>query len=315
MKPVTPILLIAYIVLPVWSQAVNTPVPPTVIGPGDVLTISALNAEEISKQWRVNASGELSLPMVGTVNAAGRTIDSLEQELAQRLGRYLHKPHVSVFLAESHSHPVAVRGAVAKPGILQLPGPSPLHAVLMLAGGVLPSAGDVVTVTRAVRDGILSLPKSRTSSDGLSMVVDLRLEDVTSGVGPDANILIEDNDLIAVSEGKRRRLVHVSGEVARPGSIELVRQQTVSLSEVIALAGGLTKGASSGKCMLRHINADGVETAFTFVDVRRILSGKVKDIELSDGDILIVPSSNVKNFLQGITQSAVSTSIWVLATL
>ncbi len=305
---------IVFLATVAWCQKTPPPGQP-VIGPGDVLSITALNADEISKQWRVSGGGDLNLPMIGTVKASGRTLDSLEKEIASRLNRYLYAPHVSVHLAESISHPVIVSGAVSRQGVLQIPGPSPLHTVVMLAGGPTNNAGAVVTVTRKLAAGTLGHHLARASEDGQFSVVELSLVDVLSGVGADANLLIQGNDLVSVAEGKRTRMVHVSGEVVRPGGIELVHQETVSLTKAIAIAGGLGHNASAGKCILRHIDQSGAETAFTFVDVKRILSGKSKDIELSDGDILIVPSSQMRNYLQTISQSAASTGIWVLARL
>src|SRR5438270_587462 len=107
-----------------------------VIGPDDTVTIMALNVEEISKPWHIGPSGELNLPMVGRVKAAGMTAQQLEGEISGRLKQYVRDPQVTVFVSEFKSHPVTVSGAVEKPGVLQVYRPTPLFAVLALAGGV-----------------------------------------------------------------------------------------------------------------------------------------------------------------------------------
>src|SRR5579862_2453753 len=109
--------------------------PGTVIGPDDGVTIVALGAEDISKTWRVSSTGELTLPMVGKVQAAGKTTEQLEQELTSRLGHYIREPEVTVYISEFRSETVTVEGAVDKPGRIQTEGQKTLLDVLMMAGG------------------------------------------------------------------------------------------------------------------------------------------------------------------------------------
>jgi len=106
-----------------------------VIGVDDVVTIAALNSDEISKAWRVAASGDLTLPILGRVRAAGLTEAQLEQELTIRLKEFVRVPQVTVFISEFHGHPATVSGAVEKPGVVQLKGSTTLFEALVLAGG------------------------------------------------------------------------------------------------------------------------------------------------------------------------------------
>ena len=142
-----------------------------VIGPDDTVTIMALNVEEISKAWRVGPSGDLNLPMVGRLTAAGMTAEQLEKAIAVRLKDYVHDPEVTVFVSDFKSHPVTVSGAVERPGILQLEKPTPLFAVLAQAGGVK-EPGATITLSRAVENGPISEPGARTSKDGKFSVVE-----------------------------------------------------------------------------------------------------------------------------------------------
>ena len=68
--------------------------------------------EEISKAWRIGASGDLNLPLVGRVKAAGLTAEELETEISARLKEYVRNPQVTVFVSDFKSHPVTVSGAV-----------------------------------------------------------------------------------------------------------------------------------------------------------------------------------------------------------
>lgn len=104
--------------------------------PGDVLTIDVFQAEQLSRTVQIDSRGALSLPLIGSVTAAGKGIRSLELELEQLYGaRYLQNPEVSIFLKESSGQRVTVDGEVAKAGLYPVsPGTTLLDAIA-LAGG------------------------------------------------------------------------------------------------------------------------------------------------------------------------------------
>lgn len=284
-----------------------------VIGPTDTVAISVLGAEELSKEWRVGSTGDVTLPLIGRVPAAGLTVEQFERDLHQRLLKYYHQPQVSVWISEFRSQPVTVVGPVEKPGTYQLKGPRSLFDVLIMAGGPKETAGETVTLSRPVEHGDIDFPDARPDVTGKFYTVELPLEDVMEGRGGGAAIDVQPYDVVAVSEHKPPRLVHIAGEVTRPGAVELVSQETVSLLKVLAVAGGLTRTASPGRTMIVHLNEQGVQTSTAFVDLRKVLSGKAKDLELTAGDVIFVPTNNVMTYLQAASVSAVSTGILVLA--
>jgi polysaccharide export outer membrane protein len=289
--------------------------PGSVIGNDDIVTIEALNVEEISKPWRVGNSGDLSLPLVGRLHAAGMTLEQLEQELTTRLKQFVRNPVVTVFISEFRGHPATVSGAVEKPGVVQLQGPTSLFEVLVQAGGPK-EPGPTVTLTRSRDYGAIPHPDARTSADGLYSVVELPLKDVLQKDSPGANISVLAYDVVTVSKDEKlRRLVFVAGEVNRPGAIELVTQSKVSFSQALAMAGGLTRLASPGKTLLRHIDKNGLETASSRVDAKKILEGRDQDLALRDGDVVIVPSSHLAIYLEAMTSTAISSSVLILGRL
>ena len=286
-----------------------------VIGTDDVITIEALNVEEISKAWKVGGGGDLSLPIVGRVHAAGMTAGQLEEELSTRLKQFVRNPQVTVFISEFHGHPATVSGAVEKPGVVQLQGPTSLFEVLVAAGGTK-EAGPTVTLTRGRESGTIPNPNARTTVDGAYSVIELPLKQVLQKDSPEANLAVVAGDVVMVSKDQKlRRMVYVAGEVNRPGAIELVTQSKVSFSQALAMAGGLTHVASPGKTILRHIDKEGLETTSVRVDAKRILSGQQKDMALEDGDIVIVPSSRVAIYLETMTSSAISSSMLLIGRL
>jgi len=286
----------------------------TWIGPEDTVTVFALNAEEISKPWRVSAAGELNLPIVGRIQAAGMTVEELEQTITARLEPYMHRPQVTAYVSEKRSHPVTVTGAVEKPGIVQMRGPMPLFDVLVLAGSPK-EAGPVLTLTRHKEQGLIPYPGAAWNAEKTSSSVRLDVRQVMSGHGRQAELIVLANDQISIEPGKMEKLVYISGEVTRPGAIELATQSRVSITKVVAMAGGLTRTASAKKTMIRRVNAQGIETAISFIDLNKILSGKARDIEVGEGDIVIVPSNQFRSYLQSAGTSALTTGIWILGTL
>jgi len=302
-------LAAAAILLPAAAQGDVS--RPRMIGPNDTISVSVLGADDFNKNWRVDADGQLNLPLIGTVEAAGKTVPQLQSELATRLRKFYNDPQVTVYIAESRSQPVTIAGAVDKPGVYQIEDLRELCQVLLLAGGPK-EAGPTVTVSRAEVNGVIAYPGVRI--DGSNQVVELPLKDVLAGHGPAAEFKIMAHDIISVSSMvKDQKLVQVAGEVNRPGAIELVDHDSITLVQALAMAGGLSRAAAGGKARIVHIDAQG-NTTFKSVDAGKALSGHShdSDIPLHAGDLVVVPSSNVLTWVQAASLSAVSTGVLLL---
>jgi protein involved in polysaccharide export with SLBB domain len=311
----------AWIAIAVHAQESTDPTRKreALVGPEDTVNIVALNCEEISKAWRVGVTGDLHLPLIGKVHAAGLTVEELEGELTAKLKRYVKQPEVVVYVSELRSHPVTVTGAVQKPGIVQLDGSETLFQAIVGAGGPTKEAGASVTVKRSMENGPLDGPTVRSDKDGTYTFVDLPLDAVIDGRGAAAELRLKADDIVSVPVRQVQRLVHVTGDVGKPGSVELLTQNVVSLIKLVALAGGPNRTAALGKTVIIHINEQGVQTSVARVDLKKILNGSVKDLELTNGDIVIVPSSQLKSYAQAASVQAVTSGVYsamfVLATL
>lgn len=107
------------------------------IGPLDRLGVTVFGERDLSTdQAQVDATGNLSLPLVGSVRADGKTTAALETELRQRLARYLVNPRVSVLVLSSVSQRVIVQGDVNEAGVYPIQGHATLMEVLAYAKGV-----------------------------------------------------------------------------------------------------------------------------------------------------------------------------------
>lgn len=111
------------------------------IGSQDLLEISVYGLPELSRTVRVNAGGQISLPLVGSFAAGGKTVVELEQAVAAKLQEsFLQDPQVSVFVKEAASQRVTVEGAVRKPGIYPMVGDTTLLQAIAVAEGLDPLA-------------------------------------------------------------------------------------------------------------------------------------------------------------------------------
>src|SRR6185312_11872985 len=111
------------------------------IGPLDLLEVSVFRVPELSKTVKVTASGEIEMPLIGTVHAGGKTVAELETEIKTKLeAKYLQSAQVSVFVKEANSQQVTVDGAVTKPGLVVLNGQTTLLQTIAMSGGLAKGA-------------------------------------------------------------------------------------------------------------------------------------------------------------------------------
>src|SRR5438876_2021180 len=105
-----------------------------ILASGDVVKLTFSSAPELNQSQKVRVDGKLSLPLVGEVDAAGKTIGQLQSELIQLYKSQLKTPEVTVSLEASVTS-VTVSGAVHKPGKLAFERPTTVIQAIMEAGG------------------------------------------------------------------------------------------------------------------------------------------------------------------------------------
>lgn len=244
-----------------------------VIGAGDLLQIEVFELEELSKTVRVSGDGSITYPMVGTVAVGGLTKADVEKKLGDLLeSKFVRNPQVTVFLKEMQASKVSVVGAVHDPGGFGLIGDKTVLDALGMAGGVTREAGTRAFLIRAGSDAPTLIDMTRLLEAG-DMSQNAR---VTAG------------DVIYVPRAKTYR-VFVYGQVEKPGAFEIQEGERVTILQAVAMAGGLARRASAGKTKVVHAK-DG-ERKMVKVDLNGIIDGKDPDMELAEGDIVVVPKS------------------------
>lgn len=293
------------------------------IGFDDVLDVNVFEAQELNREVRVSSAGEISLPLLDSVHVAGLTPRELELVLEELLRRtYMKDPHVSVFVREMQSHPVSVLGAVRRPGVFQVRGSKTLLEILSLAEGLADDAGEKIIIMRgaglqnnAGHDAqMASFEKGNANDENATApdpgknalpsenTVQVNLKDLLDSSDVHQNPIVNPGDIVKVL---RAGIVYVVGEVQRPGGFVMKSNEKVSVLQVIALGGGLTRTASKAGARIIHTNEQSGKREPTPIDLAKILSGKAPDPMLEARDIVFVPNSAAKTtFSRGVDAAA-----------
>ena len=123
------------------------------IGADDTLDINVFQIAELTRTVRVDSSGKVLLPLLGSVQASGRTPDELSVDIATALKKsYMKDPQVTVAVKDAQSQRVTVDGAVVQPGVYPLTGRTTLLQAVSLAKGPDPRLANIrhVAIFRTV---------------------------------------------------------------------------------------------------------------------------------------------------------------------
>jgi len=247
------------------------------IGPKDLLEISVFGLDDLNTTVRVSEEGKITLPLLGEVKVQGLTKTEVEKELARLLEKkYLQNPQVTVFIKEYQSKRVSILGAVQNPGPYELLGRQTLLQIISEAGGMTEDAGETIIIIRQLADG--SSKTLRIPAEELIVKGDAKL-----------NIVLQPGDIINIPVDKIVH-VYVFGQVRNPGALAVKRSHIPTLLQAIAQAGGFGERASKGGVLIKRINKEGQEIQIK-VNVKDIIKGKKKDIQLQENDVVFVPET------------------------
>ncbi len=299
------------------------------LGPGDVVEISVPAIDELKESTaRIHGDGQVSLPYLGAMKAAGLTEEQLKAEIVKHLDTYLYHPQVTIFAKQYRSRLVAVTGSVYKPGLYDLSsGSDTLFDMLNLAGGLRDDAAPRVLLlpsewqspaecTQAF--ATLGVKKSQMNG-GPAAAICARVENATtaqSGSSRAWTEVRENNPPLDVNfveidlskPGNERYLnmparpgdilvvppvgeVLVDGWVDKPGHYKITPGLTV-LGAVTA-AGGTTFAAQGSAVKVIRSTKKG-EKQLLLADLRKIADGEEPDIEVRENDVVYVNYSSLK---------------------
>src|SRR5580693_6207950 len=256
------------------------------IGAGDLVEMSVFDTPELSGKLRVSNTGNVILPLVGTLHLQGLTAGEAQTLIRQKFiaGGFLKDPQVTVFISEYATQGVSVVGEVHKPGNYPAFGTHRLLDYLSLAEGLTPMAGTAIVITH---NGRPDQPQRVKMTAG-------------AAPQPDNNPEILPGDTIFV---EKTGLVYVVGDVVRPGGFPMDHDEQLSILQAVALAQGVNYTAAKGSVRLIRTTPTGRQEIP--INLKKIFASKAADIAMQDNDILFVPSSTARGALKAVVATAV----------
>jgi len=287
-----------------------------VVAKDDLLDIYVVGVQELSREYRVNADGLITLPMVQhPVMAAGLSLEELAKAIRKELldGAILTDPDVVVTVKSSTLNSVVLSGAVKKPGIYPIYGHTMLLELLTQAEGLRDDAGSIAIITRGDR-ALIGRSQDAAQAEGDTAHAGSRMVEVDVWrlwQNGDASLDLElyPGDRVLVQHAG---IVYVMGAVNRAGGFVLSNdQEKMTVLKAVALAGSLTRDAKPSKAVIMR---NAMQTAGggkeVPIDLKLILSKHAPDELLLASDILYVPESGAKRTLHSVIDAAVYTTLW-----
>ncbi len=286
MKAVTTAIALLSACAAAWGQVTISPMnskmidasrdnlPEQQLGVDDLVAVSVYDAPELTRTVRVEADGTIHLPLLENgIKASGLYPGELESAIVAELAseQILVNPVVKVTVAEYHSRPVSVMGAVKQPLTFQAIGAVTLLDALAKAGGLNDVAGSEILVTR---DGAVS----RVS-----------VKQLLNDADPAVNYVLHGGEQIRVPEAGK---IYVVGNVKKSGAFLVRDGSENSVLKLVALAEGLAPYAYKTAFIYRP--EAGGERQEISVPLGKIMERKAEDVPLEVGDILYVPDNKGK---------------------
>jgi len=273
MKEAIGLLSILIIVLLAPLAAVAQTPPPVqaekdyIIGPEDVLEIQVWGNKDLNQMVFVRPDGRTSLPLVGEIGVAGKSVQQLQDHLTNVYEKTVRGAVVTVIVKEIKSRPVYFIGGFGRPGVMQLTRELTLLQAISINGGVLPSAD--------AEKGFLLRADKRIPIDFNRLV---QRGDLSQ------NPKLEPGDSVVVPLADA---VYVNGEVKAPGAVKYTGDLTVL--KALTQVGGLTPLAAAGRVDILRGNVEKKERIRVDVDKMMRSPDEYQDLRLQPNDIIFVP--------------------------
>ncbi len=257
--------------------------PAQAVGPNDLIAVSVYDAPELSRTIRIGTDGMIRLPMLKQlIKAEGLFPADLETAIAQALRdeQILVDPFVTVTIAEYHSRPISVSGAVRMPLVFQAEGPISLLDAIARAQGLAENAGPEVLVSR-----------SQPGPDGANVTLTRRItvRNLINDADPAVNIKLTGGEEIRVPEVAK---IYVVGNIMRPGAYPVQNGSDTTVLQMLALSEGLSPFANKSAFIYRR-EANGSKNEIP-VALDKILARKSPDVPLVANDIFYIPDNRGK---------------------
>jgi polysaccharide export outer membrane protein len=261
------------------SEYVYSNLPTQPVGPDDLLALSVYDSPELTRTVRVDADGNIRLPMLkDPIQVRGMVPSQLEATIARSLtkGKVLVDPIVTVTIVEYQSRPVNVVGAVKNPLVFQATRPIPLLDALARAGGMREDAGsDIVVSKEVMRAGTLTRVTQK-----------IPVRQLIDNADPGLNVMLHGGEEVLVPEAQK---IYVVGNVKKPGAYPIRNDEETTILQLLALSEGLSPFPAKIAYVYRRSPA-GAKTEVP-VELAKIMKRKAPDVPLQANDVLYIPDA------------------------
>ena len=256
-----------------WSASVSpvrgqgTESKDFIVGTEDVIEVQVWDNKDLNQVVFVRPDGKTSLPLAGEIQAAGKTVQELQDYLSAVYSKTVKGAAVTVIIREIRSRPIYFVGGFGKPGAMQLTRDLNLLQAVALVGGVAQGA-DAEKGFVLRKDKQIPIDFTKLTQKG----------DLTQ------NIKLEPGDSIVVPVAD---IVYVQGEVRSPGGVKYT--QDLTLVRAITQAGGLTQMAAGGRVDILRGKGEKKERIRVDVDKMMRAGDGSHDVPVKPDDIILVP--------------------------
>jgi polysaccharide export outer membrane protein len=276
------------------------------LGVGDVLEITLYGEgdAETRRVLPIDPAGNITYMLLGTIPAAGRTIDELTEDMRKRLRVKLNYIILSVGPASLGSQTFTVLGQMNNPQVYPLQGRIHLLDAIAMAGG--PKVGSIRNVSADIHD----FAHATLVRDGEVVPVDF--ERLVYKADASQNVEVLAGDIITIPSALERK-IYALGSFNNPQGVQFASSET-SLMNVLVQAGGINRDTGDGhvliirgntadpKVMLMDMSQFDVKKARVF----KILGGRSLDVTLKPGDIVYAVPKKF-GYLRDVVKQAVNT--------
>jgi polysaccharide biosynthesis/export protein len=252
----------------------------TLIGPGDRLHVSIVDAPELDQHARVTDSGEIPVIGAGNVNVSNLTPGQAAQKVRSSLisAHYMNHPQVVLTVDQYAAQTVSVLGQVKTPGAYPIASSRSVLDAVAMAGGLTDSADRHITIKQRGVETPVEYDLSNNSSEAFSQ-----------------QVLVHPGDTILVPKAG---IAYVLGDVGRPGGFIMQNNHSsLTVLQAVAMAGGTARSAVPSKARLIRKAGDGFQEIP--IQLSAIQKGRQPDVQLQPDDVLYIPFSYLRNMAVG----------------
>jgi protein involved in polysaccharide export with SLBB domain len=239
-----------------------------ILGPGDVVNLTAWGAVNLRQELTVDRNGELMIPKVGPVRVWGLPFDKAKTAVSEAMNRYFRNYEMSLTLGKLRTIQVYVVGEVEAPGNYPVSSLATVINALAAAGG--PSHTGSLRGVRVTR--------------GVQTVATVDLYDMLLSGDRNKDVQLQNGDTIFVPV--IGPVVAVAGEVRRPAIYELNGRTTIP--DILKMAGGVAASGSLGRIQVERLENNSGRIALDFVPKGGTLEAELAGVELKDRDMVKV---------------------------